>query len=74
MPLQLPVPNRIVEEHLDELARRLEAVMEADVLAFIRRLRGQGGGPGHNLVRPFTRRLERTKTATPPLPQKRSRR
>lgn len=35
MPLQLPVPNRIVEEHLDELARALEAVMEADVLAFM---------------------------------------
>lgn len=43
-------------------------------LDMIRRLRGQGGsGPGYNLVRPFTRKLERTQTATPP-PKKRSRR
>jgi hypothetical protein len=42
-------------------------------LEIIRRIRGQGGGPGYNLVRPFTRRLEPTKTVAPP-PKKRSRR
>lgn len=35
MPMPVPVPNRIVEEHLDELARKLEAAIEADVLAFM---------------------------------------
>jgi hypothetical protein len=35
MPIQPPVPNRIVEEHLDELAFELERVFDADVLAFM---------------------------------------
>lgn len=33
--MQPPVPNRIVEEHLDELAGALESVMDADVLALM---------------------------------------
>jgi hypothetical protein len=35
VPIQLPVPNRIVETHLDELAAKLERVLDADILAFM---------------------------------------
>src|SRR5262245_54819258 len=35
MSAQPPVPIKIVEAHLDELARHLEKVLDADILAFM---------------------------------------
>jgi hypothetical protein len=68
------MPKPISKDELIAQNPRVDAEDLEKALESIRRIRGHGlGGPGYNLVRPFTRRLVRTQGAAQP-PTKRSRR
>jgi hypothetical protein len=68
------MPKPISKDELIKQNPNVDAEELDKALESIHRVRGHGvGGPGYNLVRPFTRKLVRTQASDPP-PKKRSRR